>query len=148
MFNLTTKFFLVASFLVLGGVSVASAQMADGSTLRVNVPNSFTVKDKTFEAGSYTIERTPSTIDSKSLLILRNDRGDGIIFDTIAATLGKAANDTELFFEGPAGNGFLSKIVFKGETAAIEIPKTKAQRELSARGTKVMRAELTQDTGF
>lgn len=62
--------------------------------------------------------------------------------------LATAASDTELVFDGPAGNSLLSRIVFRGENTALEISKTKAQRELSARGTKVMRAELTQDTGF
>lgn len=148
MFNLTTKFLLVTSFLILGGVSAASAQIGNGSALKVNIPNSFTVKDKNFEAGNYTIERTPSTIDSKSLLILRGDNGDGIVFDTMPATLGKAANDTELVFDAAGGNNILSRILFKGETSAIEIPKTKAQRETSAQGTKVLRVVLTQDTGF
>ena len=149
MSYLKTKFFLVVSFLVLGGVSAASAQIGDGSALRVHVPNAFTVKDKSFEPGSYIIERTPNTIDSKSLMILRNGKGDAIIFDTIPANLAEAAGETELVFDGAAGNIFLSRIVFRGETTAIEIPKTKAQRDLLAKGdNKVLRIVITQDTGF
>lgn len=149
MFNLTFKFLLIASFLILGGVSAANAQMANGSVLSVDIPTSFTVKDKTFEAGRYTIERTPSTIDSGSLLILRGANGNGIVFDTTQAKLARAANETELVFEGAAGNNFLTRIIFKGQEAAIELPKTKAQRQaLTQASATTLRVVLTQDTGF
>lgn len=149
MFNLTTKFLLVASFLILGGVSAANAQIANGSVLNVDIPTSFTVKDKTFAAGRYSIERTPSTIDSGSLLILRSEGGNGIVFDTTQAKLAKAASETELVFDGASGSNFLSRIVFKGHETAIELPKTRAQRQALSQGTAtVLRVVMTTDTGF
>ena len=65
MFNLTTKFILAVSVLFIGGVSAASAQLTDGEALKVSVPSAFVVSDKSFPAGVYTIERTPSTNDSR-----------------------------------------------------------------------------------
>ena len=54
MFNLTTKFILAASVLILGGVSAASAQLTNGEALKVSVPSAFVVSDKTLSKASLT----------------------------------------------------------------------------------------------
>ncbi|MEQ1646316.1 MAG: hypothetical protein ABL959_22880, partial [Pyrinomonadaceae bacterium] len=60
MFNLKAKFMLAAAVLFIGGVSAANAQLVDGSAIKVAVPSSFVLRGETFEAGTYTIERTPN----------------------------------------------------------------------------------------
>ena len=137
MFNLTTRFIFAVSVLILGGVSAASAQLANGEALKVSVPSAFVVSDKTFPAGVYTIERTPSTNDSPSLLIIRGEKGESMIFDTIIGQSNQRADQSELVFESAGGTNYLSKIVIKGDTAVNEIPKTKAQnRKIAADKTK------------
>ena len=132
MFNLTTKFILAASILILGGFSAVSAQITNGSVIKVSVPSSFVVKDETLPAGVYTIERTPSTVDSSSLLIIRGDNGKAMIFDTMIGETNYAAKATELVFETVDGINFLSRIVVKGQTTVNELPKTKAQTRKGA----------------
>ncbi|CAN5336482.1 hypothetical protein BH10ACI2_BH10ACI2_18370 [soil metagenome] len=127
MFNLTTKIVLAASIFIVGGVSAANAQITNNSSIKATVASSFVIKDQTFPAGIYTIERTPSTIDSPSLLVIRGDNGDAMIFDTIIGQSNETANSTDLVFETAGGTCYLSRIVIKGQTAVNDIPKTKNQ---------------------
>src|SRR5438105_4888082 len=103
MFNLTGKFLLAASVLILGGFTAANAQLANGEGLKVNVANSFTVSDKSFPAGTYTIERTASTADSPSMMIIRGENGEAMIFDTIIGQSNEPAAESELVFESAGG---------------------------------------------
>ena len=148
MFNFTTKLILAVSVLVLGGVSAANAQLADGSAIKVNVPTAFVVSNSTFEAGTYTIARTPSTIDSPSLMILRGDNGSTMVFDTMIASSKQAAGETELIFDSVGGTNFLSKIVVKGTTSVNELHKTKTQKKAVTDGVSSVYVVTITNTGF
>ena len=132
MFNFKTKFFLMASFLVLGGVSAANAQVADDTALKFDVSHSFIVKDTTLPAGSYTLTRTPSLTDPTSLLIIRGDNGESVVFDTIASETTRAAANSQLIFNEVDGNHFLSKILVRGETVGNSVPQTEQEKRLVA----------------
>lgn len=147
MFDLKAKFILAAAFLFIGGVSAANAQLANGSVVKVNVSSSFVLRDETFPAGTYTIERTPSTADSPSLLVLRGE-GETIVFDTIIARSNDAAANTQLVFDTVGGTNYLAAIVIKGQTARNEIAKSKAQAQSIAEGVSSRIILTITDTGF
>lgn len=147
MFNLKAKFILAAAVLFIGGVSAANAQLVNGSSIKVNVPNSFVVRDETFEAGTYTIERTPSTADAPSLLIIRGE-GETMVFDTIISNSNEAAGNTQLVFDTVGGTNYLSGIVVKGQTTKNEIAKTKTQKRMIANGEAVRTVITITNTGF
>lgn len=147
MFNLKAKFMLAAAVLFIGGVSGANAQLVDGSTINVAVSSSFVLRDKTFEAGVYSIERTPSTADSPSVLILRGE-GETMIFDTIIDRSNAAAENTQLVFETIGGTNYLSAIVVKGQTTKNEIARSKAQARAIADGVSVTQTVMIANTGF
>jgi hypothetical protein len=127
-----TKILLMASFLILGGVAAANAQVSYDKALKFDVSHSFIVKDTTLPAGRYTITRTPGVTDSKSLLIMQGDNGKSIIFDTIATETAKAAVDTQLMFNEIDGNYFLSAIWAKGEVVGNALPQTDYEKKLTA----------------
>ena len=147
MFNLKVKLFLATSVLVLGGLS-ANAQIADNTSIKVNVPNAFTLKDETFTAGIYTIERTPTTADSPSLLIIRGENGDSMIFDTMVARSKGEAKSTQLVFDTVGSTNYLSGIVIQGQEVMNEIPKTKSQKKAIAEGSAVRNYLTITNTGF
>ena len=126
MLNLKANFMLVAAVLFIGGVSAANAQLVDGSSIKVSVPSSFVLRGETFEAGTYSIERTPITIDSPSLLILRGE-GETMIFDTMISNSRTVAENTQLVFDTIDGTNYLKAILVKGETRKNEIAPSKAQ---------------------
>jgi len=147
MFNLKAKFMLAAAVLFIGGVSVAKAQLVDGSSIKVSVPNSFVLRGETFEAGTYTIERTPSTVDSPSLLVIRGE-GETMIFDTIVDRTNETAKNTQLVFETIGGTNYLSAIVVKGQTTKNEIARSNAQARAIADGVSVTQTVMIANTGF
>lgn len=145
MFNL--KNFFAAAILFIGGVTAANAQLVDGSTIKVNVPNAFVLRDETFEAGEYTIERTPSTADSGSLLIMRGN-GDSIVFDTMIARSNEAAESTQLVFDRVGDVNYLTEIVVRGQESKNEIPKTKSQKKATSENSSVRHYLTITNTGF
>lgn len=148
MLKLTTKLFLAASFLVLGGFSAANAQIVEGTAIKVSVPNAFVLRDKTFEPGVYTFSRTPVTVDSPSLLIMRGDNGKSMIFDTITSSLDKAAHSTQLVFDTVGDTTYLTGIRVKGQDAGSEIVKSKAQTKMGGSVSKRMFLTITESNGF
>jgi hypothetical protein len=146
MFKSTVKFMFAAAILFIG-VSAANAQIANGSQISVNVPSDFILKDKTFAAGNYTIERTPSTIDSPSLLILRGE-GETMIFDTMTARTNGTATDTQLVFDTVDGLKYLSAIQVKGQNVTSEIAKTKKQTRMMANASAGRFVLTITDTSF
>lgn len=145
MFNY--KAIILAAVLIVGGITVGNAQITQGSVLKADIPNSFVLNGRSFSAGQYTIERTPSTIDSPSLLIIRDSNGRGMVFDTIAARSTEAARSTQLVFDKVGGMMILSQIWIKGSTTANDIPMTKGDRAMIARGP-VHKVVMTTDSGF
>ena len=142
------KSILFAAILIIGGMTAANAQIRQGSVLKLDIPNSFVVNDKTFSAGEYTIERTPSTIDSSSLLILRDAKtGKGIIFDSTQTRTQTPAKSTQLVFDNVNGTYFLSQIWVKGSTTSNDIPMTGRQRQMIA-NSPVHKVVMTSDTSF
>jgi hypothetical protein len=147
MFNLKAKFMLAAAVLFIGGVSAANAQLVDGSSIKVSVPSSFVLRGEIFEAGTYTIERTPSTVDSPSLLVIRGE-GETMIFDTIVDRTNETAKNTQLVFETIGGTNYLSAIVVKGQTTKNEIARSTAQARAIADGVSVSQTVMIANTGF
>ncbi len=72
-----------ALVLSIGAISNVSAQVEPGTLLKFFVADDFVVNGKSFPSGEYTVERTPNTADSPSLLIIRGEKS--MIFDTIVA---------------------------------------------------------------
>ena len=147
MFNLKIKFMLAAAVFVLGGISAANAQLANGAVIRADIPNSFVLRDETYPAGKYTFERTPSTIDSPSLMILRGQK-TAAIFDTLSAESRTAAKDTFLIFDSVDGVDYLSKIVLGGDTVEIQIPRTKAELRTIAAAKPLQHVIVGEINGF
>lgn len=150
MFNLTSKLLLAASFLVLGGFSAANAQITDGTSIKVSVPTAFTLRDESFDAGIYTIERTPTTADSPSLLIIRCEKGGSMIFDTMTSRSNRNAESTQLIFETVGETTYLTGIAVKGQSGITEIVKTKKQSDKLATETvsKRLYLTITETSGF
>ena len=147
MSNNKIKIFLTAMVLGLVGVTAASAQFSFGSKLKVTIPNEFVVEDKLFPAGEYTIEPTSSIIDSSSSLVIRGGK-HSMIFSTIPTESAKAAENTQLIFDVVDGTQYLSKILFRGDTAGSEIPKTKSGRRLIAEQKKAQQVVVPTNTGL
>jgi len=125
MSKFNVKLMVAALVLSIGSIANVSAQVEPGTTLKFFVANDFVVNGTSFPAGEYTVERTPSTADSPSLLIIRGEKS--MIFDTIVADSREVADRTELIFDNVDGVNYLSAITVAGQTSRNELPSAKAQ---------------------
>jgi hypothetical protein len=141
------KTIIASAILFLAGVTAANAQLSDGGRISVSVPNSFVLRDKTFPAGEYTITRTPATTDSASLLIIRGDN-DAMVFDTVKSEAGSPAESTQLVFDTVGGTTYLAAIAVGGDTARIEIPKSKRYKQAMTNNTASRTYVTVTNTGF
>lgn len=118
----TTKLFILAIVIVIGGIVAANAQVAPQSTIKTNVPFSFVVNGKTFKAGTYTFGRlnTGGGGDS-SQLVMRGSHGETAILDTIQKSSTDAVSKTHLVFEKVAGQYVLTQIWGAGDTEGSEL---------------------------
>jgi hypothetical protein len=145
MFNFKSVFAVAALF--LGGVTAANAQLVDGSRISVSVPNAFVLRDTTLPAGEYTIERTPSTADSPSILIIRGE-DEAMVFDTMKSESPAPAAATQLVFDTVGGTTYLTEILVKGSTAKNQIVKTKRYKQALNDGTSSRVYVTVTNTGF
>src|SRR6478672_9342250 len=95
-----TKLFVLAAAIVLGGLSVANAQVGPQSEIKTNVPFSFVVNGKTFQPGTYTFGRLDTSGGSdSSQLVMRGPKGVSAILDTVQTTASETTSKTHLVFE-------------------------------------------------
>ena len=128
-----TKLFVLAAAIMLGGLSVANAQVAPQSAIKTNVPFAFVVNGKTFEAGTYTFSRLDTSGGSdSSQLVMRGPKGETAILDTVQTIAPMAPSKTHLFFENVCGQRFLSQIWGAGNEEGSEITKSNAQEKAIA----------------
>ncbi len=125
MSKFNVKLMVAALVLSIGAIANVSAQVEPGTVLRFFVANDFVVNGKSFPAGEYTVERTPNTADSPSLLIIRGEKS--MIFDTMVSDTRVTADRTELIFENVDGVDYLSAIVVEGQTSRNELLSAKSQ---------------------
>ena len=125
MSKFSLKLILAALVLSVGAIADVSAQVVPGTVLKFFVGSDFVVNGTTFPAGEYTVERTPNTADSPSLLILRGE--NSMIFDTMIADSRVVADRTELVFENVDGINYLSAITVAGQTSRNELLSAKSQ---------------------
>jgi len=124
MMKFNVKLAVAGLILSLAAISIA-AQVEQGVTLKFFVATDFVVNGKTLPAGEYTIERTPNTSDSPSVLVIRGAKS--MIFDTMVSDLRDASDRTEIVFENVDGVNYLSRIRVEGHTTVNELPSAKAQ---------------------
>jgi hypothetical protein len=125
----TTKLFIFAAVIMLGGVVAANAQVGPQSQIKTNVPFSFVVDGKTYPAGAYTFGRLDTAgRDDGSQLIMRGPKGVSVIIATIPTISNEGAKDTQLVFEKVAGQNFLTQIWAKGDTEGSELITSQAEK--------------------
>src|SRR5262245_45339836 len=81
---------IVASFIMLGGIVAANAQIANGGAIRFTVDHPFVIKNKTLPAGRYSITPLSMPDGSDDILRLQSEDGKESMF---FSTMEKLYND-------------------------------------------------------
>ena len=132
-----SKLFLSVCLLIgLSAVMTTNAQIASGTTLEVNIPHSFIVKDTTLPPGKYTVRVVDDYADLNVLEIRSLDRRAAVLFDTESVHLNGPAGDTELVFDKIGDDYFLSRVFLRGDDSGNQLLKSRMQRRLEDGGMK------------
>lgn len=132
MIKKTYKIMLGLSFLLIGGLTITDAQIPSDSILKADIPFSFSLRDKTFPAGEYTIKQSEAIDDSDFVLEILSDtnRSKTMIFETFATSENQAPKNSNLVFDKIGDKYFLSKIFIVGDSQGNEIEKSKMEKNL------------------
>ena len=132
-----SKLFLSLCLMIgLSAVMTTNAQISSGTTLEVNIPHSFIVRDTTLPAGKYTVRVADDYANLNVLEIRSVDRPTAVLFDTESVQLNGPAPNTELVFDKIGDNYFLSRVLLSGDESGSQLLKSRMQRRLEDGGTK------------
>jgi hypothetical protein len=106
--------------------------IADSATaavgLKANIPFEFTVGKDKLPAGQYTVE---SSIARGHLLIRAEDRSKSVFASFFGGRSSGKPSRSKLVFNRYGSQYFLSQVWNEGSTVAMQLPKSRAERELA-----------------
>jgi hypothetical protein len=118
------------SFLLVGGIVAANAQIDRSSAIKFEVAHPFVVDGETLPAGKYSIGTIANQGGSNGVLKIQSlDGKESMLFSTLKKVRNEAAAKTELVFEQVGGEYYLTEIRVKGDEDAVLIDS----RELNKR---------------
>lgn len=135
------------SFLAIAGGAPVRAQVID--TIVADVPFDFTVRDSALPAGKYTIKRTYSA--NPGVMQIRSADGDEVMLFVVgSAQAAKEPDQTRLIFDRVGDRYFLSEIFEEGNSTGVELPKSRAERDLVKEGaiTQLHSVAVPAQTGI
>jgi len=112
------------------GITAVTASAQSYDHIMANIPFEFTVGGKALPAGAYTVRRV--SVNAPYLFVLRGKETQ-VIANGFANALqaGKASAQTKLVFHRYGDRYFLSEIWIDGDDVGHQLPKSRAERELS-----------------
>jgi hypothetical protein len=121
-----------AAILALFLVAFSASSFAQGhlqDRVTVNVPFSFEIGQRTFTPGTYTVKRVSQTA---GVYFIQNEatREVGTISGTAPVQAPFTITDPRLVFRSHDGKYFLKQVWTSGLTNGIELPKSRAEREI------------------
>lgn len=117
----------VATIGFLFVLSAVSA-FAQTTSLKANIPFDFQVNGKAMASGQYTIAEPAAP---RGTIIIRGGNQTSAAVSLVLTTdTRKAHNETQLVFRRYGNHYFLAQMQVKGQTSAMELPTSKAERDL------------------
>lgn len=121
-------------FLMLGLfaiLAVSSAQAQSGKEMKASIPFSFTVADKTFPAGEYSIERLNPASDKAAIVVKSADGRMSRIVLTENIRAAEAPERAGLVFNRYDDQYYLAQVWTAADNNGLELPKSRSERALA-----------------
>jgi len=120
------KLGFVAAFTITS--VVASAAAYSFNTIKANIPFDFTVGNRVFRAGKYTIR--PVTTDAHPVIQIQSEDGQAIrMVPTISAEFSEPKDQTALVFHRYGDQYFLYQVWTLGDTSGVQLSKSSLERQ-------------------
>jgi len=149
MKSYATHILMMSLFVVVGGLTVANAQVNSDAIFRVNIPFSFNVREKSFPAGEYSVKYTDDNTNGSGVMELATVKGKGKtgIFETIPISVPNAPDQSNLIFGKVRGKYFLSEIWEDGNPSGNQVEEPVNMKRLEKAGVtrekEIVKAEMT-----
>ena len=118
-------------FSVLAVLAAASAQAQSNNAQTANIPFEFSVGDKTFPAGEYSVARLNPQSDKAALAIKSADGRMSKIVLTMPVQAGRAQEIARLVFSRYDNQYFLAQVWTPADNTGLELPKSRSERSLA-----------------
>jgi hypothetical protein len=123
------RIFLMFGFLAILAVSSAHAQSRDEQT--ASIPFAFTVGDRTFSAGQYSVTRLNPQSSIPVLAIKSADKRLSKITLAAPVRADKERERAVLVFNKYGDQYFLAQVWMPAEDTGLELPKSRSERTLA-----------------
>ena len=124
---------ILGLFLILtAGSAFAQGHVEDRIT--VTVPFSFTIRDKAFSPGTYTIQRA-SRVGGVYFIENVETKQVETISGTSSVNVGPNPGKSRLVFRNYGGQHVLSQVWTDGNASGSQLPKSRLEKELASSGT-------------
>jgi hypothetical protein len=116
---------------VLAVLAVSSAYAQSGNRQTAYIPFAFSVGNKDFPAGEYSITRLNPSADKTALGIMSADRRDGSIVLTTPIQAAKASEKAVLVFRRYGDQYFLAQVWTPADAMGLAVSRSRAERKLA-----------------
>lgn len=134
-----TKILMGFSFLIIGGLTVANAQINSDAILKIKVPFAFKVREKMMPAGEYIIKTADDTGDANTLLQIYDvdKRGKAAIFDSVPLSVSNSPTKSNIIFGKVRGNYYLSEIWEEDNANGNQVEEPVNMKKIEKNGMKM-----------
>jgi hypothetical protein len=133
---------IVATLSLLLTLAIAGSAIA-AARLRANIPFDFTVGKDKLPAGQYTVD---GTIVQGCLLIKAEDRSKSAFTSVFGGQSSGKPSRSKLVFHRYGSQYFLSQVWDEGSTEAMQLPESRAERELAKQSRHLARNKVEPET--
>ncbi len=133
---------IVATLGLLLTLAIAGSAIA-AVRLRANIPFDFTVGKDKLPAGQYTVD---GTIVQGHLLISAKDRSKSVFTSVFGGQSSRKPSQAKLIFHRYGNQYFLSQVWDEGGTEAMQLPESRAERELTRQSKHLARNKVEPET--
>jgi hypothetical protein len=123
------RIFLMCSVVAILAVSSARAQSISEQT--ADIPFSFTIGDKVFPAGEYSVRRLNLASDKIVLMIQSTDGRMSRIVQTTPVEGARPKEQSRLFFNRYGDQYFLAQVWTVGDRTGLELRRSRSERTLA-----------------
>jgi hypothetical protein len=133
---------LVATLSLLLTLAIAGSAIA-AVRLRANIPFEFTAGKDKLPAGQYTVD---AMIARGHLLIRAEDRSKSLFTSFFGGQSSRKPSRSKLVFHRYGSEYFLWQVWNEGSTVAMQLPKSRAERELAKQAKHLARNKAEPET--
>lgn len=125
--------------LTVAGLSSASGQTSGAPQMTAKIPFAFSVGEKSFPAGEYTVRCTNPASDRK-VLQLRSADGSSSVMVQTNSIIGKTNDDAKLVFNRYGDRYYFAQAWMAADNTGMQAPKSRGEKATAGELASIKRA--------